>query len=231
MESLTRQQARDFDRRATEELGIPSIVLMENAGRGVVDVLLRREATPRTVFILCGKGNNGGDGFVIARHLALRGVNAKVALLAPPNELQGDALTNYRIFVRSHLPLVDLSQVDYLREVLDREAMGTDWLIDALLGTGAHGEPREPYRTVIEWMNRQQAQRLAVDVPSGLDCDTGKASAATVRAEVTCTFVAPKVGFTNPAASEFLGELDVVDIGIPPQALRNLTLTNADLVD
>lgn len=218
MESLTRQQARDFDSRATEELGIPSILLMENAGRGVVDVLLSREATPHTVFIVCGKGNNGGDGFVIARHLAIRGVNAKVALLTPPSELQGDAQTNYRILVQSHLPLVDLSQVDSLDEALNREAMGTDWLIDAMLGTGAHGEPREPYSTAIKWMNRQQAQRLAVDVPSGLDCDSGEVAAVTVRAEVTCTFVAPKVGFANPTARKFLGEVHVVSIGVSPKS-------------
>ena len=88
MDPLTRQQARDIDRRATDELGIPSILLMENAGRGVVDVLLSREATPHTAFILCGKGNNGGDGFVIARHLAIRGVTAKVAHARPAKRAQ-----------------------------------------------------------------------------------------------------------------------------------------------
>ena len=225
MEPLTRQQARDIDAHATTQLGIPSIVLMENAGRGVVDILLSREATPhtalRTVFILCGKGNNGGDGFVIARHLAIHGVMATVGILAPPSELSGDALTNYQILDRSHFPIVDLSQAINLEKSLEREAVGADWLVDALLGTGAEGEPREPYRTAIAWMNRQGARRLAVDVPSGLDCDSGEPATATVRADVTCTFVAPKIGFSNRAASEFLGELHVVDIGIPPHSERN----------
>lgn len=221
MDPLTRQQAHEIDRRATEELGIPSIVLMENAGRGVVDVLFSREATPHTApcsaLILAGKGNNGGDGLVIARHLVIRGVKAKVALLAPPSELSGDALTNYRILAQSHLPMVDLSQAADLNDALNKEAAGANWLIDAMLGTGAQGDPREPYQTAIEWMNGQDLRRLAVDVPSGLECDTGEPSKTTVRADVTCTFVAPKVGFGNPAAHDFLGEVHVLGIGIPPQ--------------
>ncbi len=220
MEHVTREQARDIDRHATEELGIPSIVLMENAGRGVVDILLSRAATrhtvPQTALILAGKGNNGGDGFVIARHLAIRGVSSKVILLASPNELKGDALTNYQILLHSNLTIVDLSQADDLATELSSVAGGTDWIIDALLGTGALGEPREPYRTAIEWMNRQAARRLAVDVPSGLDCDTGQPASTAVRADVTCTFVAPKIGFRNPAAQACLGDIHVVSIGIPP---------------
>ena len=93
--------------------------------------------------------------------------------------------------------------------------MDADWIVDAMLGTGAVGEPREPYRTAIEWLNQHPAQKLAVDLPSGLDCDTGEPSIATVRADVTCTFHAPKVGFLQPMAQEFLGELHVVSIGIP----------------
>ncbi len=217
MDRLTRQQAREIDRRATEELGIPSIVLMENAGRGVVDVLLSRDTTCRSALILCGKGNNGGDGFVIARHLVIRGISAKVAMLAPPSELVGDALTNYQILAKSHLPVVDLSQAGDLVNALNSDAFDADWLIDAMLGTGAQGDPREPYQTAIEWMNCQDLRRLAVDVPSGLECDTGQPSKTTVRADVTCTFVAPKVGFGNPAAHDFLGEVQVLGIGIPPQ--------------
>lgn len=215
MKALTRAESRDVDRRAMEDLGIPGIVLMENAGRGVVDVLKSRDATHRTVLILCGKGNNGGDGFVIARHLEIRGIAVRVVLLAGPTEFSGDAKTNFQILEHTPVPITDLSHSDDLPTALDELVTGADWLVDAMLGTGAVGEPREPYRTVIAWLNRQAVPKLAVDLPSGLDCDTGKPAAATVRADVTCTFHAPKVGFSAPTAREFLGELHVISIGIP----------------
>jgi NAD(P)H-hydrate epimerase len=216
---LTREESRAVDQWATESLGIPGIVLMENAGRGVVDALLECDPRVRSVCILCGKGNNGGDGFVIARHLAIRGVAVRVALLAPPGELTGDAQTNYRILARSGQEVADLSQVTDLPQSLDALAGDAGWLVDALLGTGASGEPREPYRTAIAWMNGKPSRRLAVDVPSGLDCDTGQAAAATVRADLTCTFVARKVGFADAAAQDYLGEVRVVGIGITAKCI------------
>jgi NAD(P)H-hydrate epimerase len=215
MKALTRAESRDVDRRAIEELGIPGIVLMENAGRGVVDVLMNREPCPRNVLILCGKGNNGGDGFVIARHLLIREVAVQVAIFTPAEQFTGDAQTNFQIIERLRLSIADLSQATDLVASLDKLAQGCDWLVDALLGTGAVGEPREPYRTAIQWLNRQTIPKLAVDLPSGLDCDTGKPSATTVRADVTCTFHAPKLGFSTREAQEILGELKVVSIGLP----------------
>lgn len=172
------------------------------------------------VTILAGKGNNAGDGFVIARHLEIRGVATRVLLLCPPSELTGDALVNYEILARSGADVVDLSSppavgVPSLSKSLDRYATGAAWLIDAMLGTGAVGEPREPVRTAIEWMNAQPARRLAVDIPSGLDCDTGAAASATVRADVTCTFVAAKPGFLLESAAQFVGQLHVISIGVP----------------
>ena len=215
MKALTRAESRDVDRRAIEELGIPGIVLMENAGRGVVDVLMNRGPRPRNVLILCGKGNNGGDGFVIARHLAIRSVAVQVVILTPAEEFTGDARTNFQIIERLGLRIADLSQATELVASLDKLAQGCDWLVDAMLGTGAVGEPCEPYRTAIEWLNQQSISKLAVDLPSGLDCDTGQPSATTVRADVTCTFHALKVGFAAREAQEFLGDLNVVSIGLP----------------
>jgi NAD(P)H-hydrate epimerase len=208
MKALTREQSRAVDQWAIRELGISSLVLMENAGRGVVDVLFCREPVPRQVLILCGKGNNGGDGFVIARHLIIRGIPCRVVLLVDPSDLQGDALANFTILSRLGC-MVEKS------DVLNGSASNCDWIIDAMLGTGAVGEPREPYRSAIQWVNVQAAKVLAVDVPSGLDCDTGEPSEFTVKAEVTCTFHAPKVGFLNSQAQKYLGELHVVSIGIP----------------
>jgi NAD(P)H-hydrate epimerase len=202
MKALTREQSRAVDQWAIRELGLTSLVLMENAGRGVVDVLLKCEPRPSRALILCGKGNNGGDGFVIARHLAIRGVDCRVVLLVEPSELQGDALVNFLVVQRLGFNIESPA-------ALNVSGSRCDWIVDAMLGTGAVGEPREPYRSAIQWLNSQAANVLAVDVPSGLDCDTGEPSEFTVRADVTCTFHAPKVGFLNPHAQEYLGELHV----------------------
>ncbi len=225
--TLTRQQSREIDAILIERYGIPGMVLMENAGRGVVDVLLDvdpglADEPARSVMILCGKGNNAGDGFVIARHLDICGICAKVILLAPAKELRGDARTNYEILSHSQVPIVDLSGTGDLADRLTTEAGDTVWIVDAMLGTGASGEPREPLATAIRWMNDQLSKRLAVDVPSGLDCDTGQPAAATVRADITCTFVAVKQGFAADSAHDFLGDLHVVSIGTPPCLLEEV---------
>jgi NAD(P)H-hydrate epimerase len=217
---LTRDESRRVDEIAIERFGIPGLVLMENAGRGVVDVLLEIDSAPRAI-VLCGKGNNAGDGFVIARHLKIRGVDVRVVLLAAANELTGDARRNYDILRHCDVPLADLSHACSPAQ-LDEHASGATWLVDALLGTGAHGEPREPLRSAILWMNAQPARRLAVDVPSGLDCDTGEAAGATVRADVTCTFVAAKPGLLVPQAAPYVGRLHVVSIGVPPSVIEDV---------
>ncbi len=222
---LTRDESRLVDRIAIDQLGIPGTVLMENAGRGVVDVLLRIDpalAESGAGAILCGKGNNAGDGFVIARHLAVRGVKAITILLCPPVDLSGDARANYEILARAGARLIDLSAIarddlPSLTAALNQHASAANWLVDALLGTGATGAPREPLRTVIRWTNAQSARRLAVDVPSGLDCDTGLAPGEVVRADATCTVVAAKPGLLVPAAPVCVGEMHVLDIGVPPE--------------
>lgn len=218
---LTREQSRQLDRLAIEEYGISGLVLMENAGRGTVDVL-ERLGIHGPVVILCGKGNNAGDGFVIARHLEIRGHACKVLLLAPPGELTGDAAANFAILEKSTVPIVEIDSPDQL----DSQARGADWLVDALLGTGARGDPRPPFDAAIDWMNAHPARRLAVDVPSGLDCDTGEPSAHTVRADHTCTFAAIKIGFTRPAAGRFVGTVHVCDIGAPPNLLDRVATLN-----
>jgi NAD(P)H-hydrate epimerase len=229
---LTREQVRRIDALAIERYGMSGLVLMENAGRGAVDAplafdpsLLRDDdgsplAGPRVV-ILSGKGNNAGDGFVIARHLEIRGVAARVLLLAPPDELTGDAKTNFAILQHTDVQVLDVSH-DPLEPQLDEHAAGAAWLVDALLGTGAAGEPREPFATAIRWMNAQPARRLAVDLPSGLDCDTGQPAAATVRADLTVTFVAAKPELLIPQALSYVGELSVTDIGVPPRLVREV---------
>jgi NAD(P)H-hydrate epimerase len=221
---LTREQARRVDRIAIEQYGLTGLVLMENAGRGVVDVLLDIDPAVRRVAILCGKGNNAGDGFVIARHLAIRGVEATTLLVCPPDELAGDARANYEILDRSGASVADLSRAtpEELPELLSRSVVNATWLVDALLGTGATGPPREPIAAAISWMNAQPASRLAVDVPSGLDCDAGEAPGVAVRADVTCTFVAGKTGFAAEGACAFLGDVRIVSIGAPGCVLADV---------
>jgi NAD(P)H-hydrate epimerase len=218
---LTREQSRQLDRRAIDEYGISGLVLMENAGRGTVDVL-ERLGINGPVVILCGKGNNAGDGFVIARHLEIRGHACKVVLLFPPSELSGDAATNFAILEKSNIPILEAP------DSLDAHARGAGWLVDAMLGTGARGEPREPIAGAIDWFNAQPACKLAVDVPSGLDCDTGEPATHTIRADHTCTFAATKIGFTKPAAEPYLGTVHICDIGVPPRLIDNVAHENGN---
>ena len=215
--TLTREQSRELDRRATEEFGIASIVLMENAGRGCVDVL-ERLGIEGPVVILCGKGNNAGDGFVIARHLEIRGYECRVMLLGEPDELRGDAAANFAILQKSN------ATIDIVPDAtgLQRYGPDSDWLVDAMLGTGARGEPRPPFDAAIDWCNAQQCKKLAVDVPSGLDCNTGQPAAHTIRADHTCTFAALKAGFIEPTAKQYTGIVHVCDIGTPPRLLQML---------
>ena len=219
--TLTREQIRRVDRRAIDEYGMSGLVLMENAGRGVADRLCQR-GIDGPVVICCGKGNNAGDGFVVARHLDLRGFSVRVLLWAPPSELSGDAAANFRILDKTDVPIevfAERHDPARLEALLD----GAAWIVDALLGTGARGEPRPPLDTVIDQLNAAAAPKLAIDLPSGLDCDTGQAARHTVRATATCTFVAAKPGFFVPGAEQFTGQLHVLDIGAPRKLIEQVT--------
>jgi len=182
--------------------------------------VLERLGIGGPVVIFCGKGNNAGDGFVIARHLEIRGHACRVLLLCPPDELRGDAATNFTILQKSTAHISDLSRKVQLSS-LNNHGRDATWLVDAILGSGAQGEPRPPFDAAIDWINAQppSTQVLAVDVPSGLDCDTGQPAKHTVRADHTCTFAAMKVGFTQPAAQPFTGTIHVCDIGVPPRLI------------
>ncbi|MFL5342554.1 MAG: NAD(P)H-hydrate epimerase [Gemmataceae bacterium] len=215
---LTRAQAREFDRRAADEFGMPSLLLMENAGRGAAVQMRKYNPTKRRVVVVCGKGNNGGDGFVIARHLDNFGWPVKVLLFAKPSELAGDAAVMFDVIKRSRLsmeyvPADAVRFEDYLNDELTN--YGDGWIVDALFGTGLSGDVHEPFDRVIAAMNASPAPVLAVDIPSGLDCDTGRPLGIAVRADVTATFVDRKAGFLAESAQPWLGEVHVVEIGAP----------------
>ncbi len=207
-----------LDRRAVEEYGMTGVMLMENAGRGVTDVLCAL-GIPGRVAIVCGRGNNGGDGYVIARHLDLRGYQVQVALLDDPANLRGDAALNYRVLEKSGVPVSPWNDAETLT--------GAAWIVDAILGTGARGEPREPYAPAIDAMNRSGIPILAVDVPSGLDCETGIAARHTIHAAHTCTFVAAKPGLLLANAASYVGKLHIVDIGAPRKLVEETLCRNA----
>jgi len=209
MKFLTTKQMRETDRRCIEDIGIPGAVLMNNAGSAVF-----REIRKGPVGVVCGKGNNGGDGFVVARLALLAGYEPEVILVARPEAL--DPATDAGLFLNAYRNLggkltcaTDPAEVAEKVRGLDRCAV----LVDALLGTGIQGEVRGEFRAAIEAWPKNRT--IAVDLPSGLNADTGEPSGCCVRADVTVTFQFPKTGFENPAAREFVGRLVVADIGIP----------------
>jgi NAD(P)H-hydrate epimerase len=218
---LTRDQVRDVDRRAIQEFGVPGIVLMENAGRGCAE-LLRALGVAGRVVVCCGKGNNGGDGYVIARHLDNWGVRVGVLLFAHPDQLVGDAKTNFHIIEKSGLPLQVHAGQAVDREAVQRELAGAEWVVDALFGTGLSGPLDPPFDGVIEAINSGPAKVLAVDIPSGLDCDSGRPLGPAVRARHTATFVALKKGLAAAGAGDWVGQAHVIDIGVPRAVLSQI---------
>lgn len=214
---LSREEVRSLDVLAADEFGLPTLVLMENAGRCGADRLveLAGDATPR-VLILCGPGNNGGDGGVVARHLDARGWDVSLLWFADPEKIRGDARVQWEILRRSDVP----QQAGPAPADLDARIAGADWLVDGLLGTGLTRPVEGPLRGAIEAMNRSGRPILALDLPSGLDADSGRPLGVAVRARATVTFAARKLGFDAPGASDYTGDVTVVDIGLPGSLLR-----------
>ncbi|HEY3320789.1 MAG TPA: NAD(P)H-hydrate epimerase [Planctomycetota bacterium] len=230
---LSREQVRRVDRLAIEELCIPGVVLMENAGRSVAEetlALARNSGLNEqslTVAVLCGGGNNGGDGYVIARHLHNAGATVRIYSAVDAAHLTGDAAINRAIIDKMNLPcreILDQAQLDAFRSEMEQAQI----LIDALLGTGFSGQLRPHLAACIRRCNELSAGNarkvVAVDLPSGLDCDTGQPSDPTVRADLTVTFVAQKVGFSKSEAQPFLGRIVVAGIGTPPELLGRVQL-------
>ena len=211
MRHVTRREMQEIDRLATEEHGIPVDVLMENAGRAVADAVEERASKACPVVAVCGRGNNGGDGFVAARLLAERGFEVEVLGLQNSYD---EATATGRNWAR-------------VRDTLDFvgrfKARPMAVIVDAIFGTGLARPVAGREKALIGEMNRFDARWfpiVSVDIPSGLDADTGRPLGAAVRASVTVTMGLPKAGFRNPAARDLLGELVVADIGLPPALLR-----------
>ncbi|MBI4222106.1 MAG: NAD(P)H-hydrate epimerase, partial [Planctomycetes bacterium] len=199
------------------------IVLMENAGRNVAEEILKMLDDPQQakVAILCGKGNNGGDGFVVARHLHNHSISVYVFLVAKISDIlkDGDAGTNLQILLNMKIPVKEILDIPGVNSIL-KELNGYNILADALFGTGLSGDVREPFKTLISGVNNLNKPTLSVDIPSGLDCNTGKILGAAIRATKTVTFAVAKKGFYLNDGPSYTGKVIVSDIGIPKELIH-----------
>lgn len=225
--ALTADAMREADRYTIEEYGLPSFTLMEVAGRGCAERIQAAYGPldGEAVVVLCGKGNNGGDGLVVARHLLTIGAEVHVVLTSAPEDLSGDPAHNLLLLrqlggegaARGQLTIEVLDDLDVLMTTID--SLSPRLYVDALLGTGLTSDVREPMRSLVERINERGVPTVAVDVPTGLHSDTGAVLGVAVRADRTVTMAAPKVGLRVGDGPVYAGTVEVVDIGIPPFVL------------
>lgn len=207
---VTREQSRELDRKLIEDDGVPSLILMENAGRGAVDVLLRRFEHVRRIVVVCGVGNNGGDGFVVARRWLTIGRKCTVCLTGPAERMSKDAQAQYRAYVGIGGDVVTPEATSFEQALTDCEV-----IVDAVFGTGLTRPIQGAEAAVVERINVSEKRVLALDLPSGLDANTGGVLGTCVRADVTVTFGCAKRGCFTCGATRYVGDVEVVDIGAP----------------
>jgi hydroxyethylthiazole kinase-like uncharacterized protein yjeF len=220
MRVLNTQQMREADRRTIDEIGIPAVVLMENAGRQAVAAMEAAfdDLGSSHVGVLCGRGNNGGDGFVVARTLVQRGVETSVFLLGSVADVRGDARTNLEVLGRIGLTVVEITNAQEW-ELHFSEISECDLLVDAILGTGFHGQLSGLLETVVADVNALGAPVVAIDLPTGLSADSHEVEGEAIEASMTVTLAAPKIPLILPPADSHGGDLVIADIGIPPPIL------------
>jgi len=222
MHLLTAEEMQNLDQKAINGLGIPGVVLMENAGLQVVQAIYSIIGDPRgrKITVFAGKGNNGGDGFVVARHLLNAGAEVKVFLFADIKDIAGDAKVNLNILqYMGHkvYPIINPNSINIVKLAMAY----TDLNVDAIFGTGFNGAVPEHYANVIELINSSGKPVVAVDIPSGLEANTGKVHGQCVRATQTVTFAHAKIGLLVQQGPEYVGKLTVADISIPPDLVEN----------
>jgi hydroxyethylthiazole kinase-like uncharacterized protein yjeF len=206
---LSVSQAQAFDRKAQKTLGIPSLILMENAGRSVAEEAVKMLRSKKRVAVICGVGNNGGDGMVAARHLLNARKKVDVYLVGKIFKLKPDPKINFGILKKMKIKIKLVKGIKDLAEI-----KSVDLIIDAIFGIGLRSEVRSPMIEVIKFINLCDRPVLSVDVPSGIDADCGRVLGAAIKANKTVTFVAPKRGFFQTGANKFCGKVIVRDIGI-----------------
>ncbi|MBN1670706.1 MAG: NAD(P)H-hydrate dehydratase [Kiritimatiellae bacterium] len=234
MKVVRSSEMRELDRKTIEEHGVPGAVLMDRAGLGVANEAERLAAlagySAPLVRLIAGRGNNGGDAFVAARYLKKKGFEVELWLTGKLEQVKGDAVHHLNATVKAGIVPQEMPEPGHwVKATAERRA--ADILVDGILGTGVSGPARDPAACAIRYINEhsKEALVLAVDVPSGLNADTGLAPGETVLADVTVTMGLPKLGLVQPAALDYVGSVEVVDIGIPP-ALVESVRTDRELI-
>jgi NAD(P)H-hydrate epimerase len=232
---VTANEMQLMDRRTIESFGIPGRILMENAGRGATRFFFKQFSgfKNKRIGVIAGRGNNGGDGFVIARYLAQSGADVKVYLLAASNRVGGDAAANLKLLNPLNIPLIEIPDESSF-SAYQSDMEDCDIWIDAILGTGLKSDVKGYFQTVIDFINALNQPVFAVDIPSGLNSDTGKPCGTCIRASATATFGFAKTGHMIHPGAGYTGALEIVDIGIPPHIVQTVApkqfLLTADLI-
>ncbi len=231
LNAVSSKQMSSIDRRTIEEVMIPGIVLMENAALKVFQEVMRtiKKTALQAVGVFAGKGNNGGDAFSVAKHLYNNSIKTKVFLLAPKNQIKGDALTNLIVLENIGLEVYEVIDHRSLKE-LEESMKDIDIIVDGIFGTGLKSKITGLQKEIIEKINSTNLPIISVDVPSGLDCTTGKIQGICVKATKTVTFGLPKIGQFLYPGYEYIGELIIEDIGIPKKVIESEKL-NTFVID
>ena len=217
--AVTAREMREIDRRTTEEFGVPGYELMERAGRAVAEKAAESVGLPpKIILVLAGKGNNGGDGLVAARYLHQKGYSVQVFLFSEGKKLKADPARNFVANAKLNIPTRVVGE-HFAWETVPELFRDSDLIIDALFGVGLERDLEEPYRGLIENVNRSGRRVVSVDIPSGLDSDTGKIHGAAIHATVTVAMGLAKKGFYEGEGPRLTGEVVVADIGFPKELL------------
>lgn len=208
---ITSRQAEILDKKARDKFGISTLILMENAGRGIAEEVLKLKK--RKVAIFCGKGNNGGDGFVCARHLLVSGFRPDIFLVGEIGKLKNEARINLEILLKLKQKIIEIDEKNL--NIVKDKIPKYNLIVDALFGVGLKGEVRGLFRNLIEIINSSKAYILSVDIPSGLDANTGRVLGCCVKADKTVTFIAKKCGMVSGDGQKYCGKVIVKDLGIP----------------
>ena len=210
------KEMQEIDLQAIEEFGIKSIVLMENAGKGAWEIFLKSFSNleDKSISVIAGKGNNGGDGFVIARYLFNQGFNIKIFLLAKKNSLKNDTKINCELAQKLKIPIFEIENQKKFQKY-KKDFKKQDIWIDAIFGTGLKSNIKGFFKDIIEFINKQKKPVFAIDIPSGIDADRGRICGVAIKARVTASFAYAKIGHMVLPGSKYSGKLHIVEIGIP----------------
>lgn len=227
MRIVTASQMRSIDKQTIQEVGIPGIVLMENVGRAVVQSIYSNFPDASRVAMLVGKGNNGGDGLVVARHLTMSNVSVIVFLFSAPDQFQGDSQKNLSIVQNLDVPIREINSKTNLEQI-ETSLMEVDLVVDSIFGTGLRGGVHGHIGEIIKLVNETEVPVLAVDIPSGLNADNGRAEGACVCADMTFTIGLPKLGLLTYPGAEIAGKLEIIpthEVGFPEYIIETHDIT------